>query len=48
MSPTLKKLVIANLPPGVDKTNMRKGDSFFFSQMSLSVSISLKRLGREP
>jgi hypothetical protein len=33
MSPTLKKLVIANLPPGVDKTNMRKGDSFFFSQM---------------
>ena len=30
---TLKKLVIANLPPGVDKTNMRKGDSFFFSQM---------------
>jgi hypothetical protein len=32
MSPQLKKLVLANLPPGVNKTNMRKGDSFFFSQ----------------
>ena len=32
MSPQLKKLVLANLPPGVDKTNMRAGDSFFFSQ----------------
>jgi len=32
MSPALKKLVLANLPPGTNKSNMRKGDSFFFSQ----------------
>jgi stress response protein SCP2 len=31
MSPQLKKLVLNNLPPGTDKTNMKKGDSFFFS-----------------
>ena len=32
MSPALKKLVLANLPPGTNKSDMRKGDSFFFSQ----------------
>jgi ABC-type multidrug transport system fused ATPase/permease subunit len=33
MSPQLKKLVLANLPPGTNKSDMRKGDSFFFSNM---------------
>ena len=42
MSPQLKKLVLANLPPGTDKTNMRKGDSFFFSkQVTRRGSISI-------
>ena len=42
MSPQLKKLVLANLPPGTNKSNMKKGDSFFFSnQVTRQGTISI-------